>query len=376
MTIEISLAEGVQAVEEGAWDALVSPDDSPFVRHAFLAGLEETGCVGGELGWLPRPLLVHDGDRLVAAAPLYVKGNSEGEFVFDHGIHRFAERIGVRYLPKLLVGVPFTPATGPRVLARPAERDALRPLVAKALVAVARETKASSVHVNFVREDEQRALADAGFLAREGVQFHFENRGYGTFDDFLATFSAKRRHQIRRERREVAAAGVTVRTLRGRELSDAHLDVAYAFYLATVDRFRPWTRDYLTRAFFAAMRDRLGEALEIVFAEREAKPIACAVNLTDGTRLYGRYWGQDPEVTVPFLHFEVCYYHSIDDVIRRGLSAFEPGAGGEHKLPRGFVPTRTRSAHHFASPKLREAVATYFDEERAAIRRELEGGED
>ncbi len=352
-----------------AWDSLVGAGRWPFLSHAWLAGLEATGCVGGELGWLPRPLLVKRGGELVAAAPAYIKGNSEGEFVFDHAWHRFASRIGVRYLPKLLVAVPFTPATGPRLLLREGEPPELRLALARGLVEVARELGLSGVHALFVEDDDLAALEAAGFEARLGVQFQWHRGAAETYEGWLAGFDAKRRHQIKRERRLVAESGLTVRTCGEGELGPRELDALEAFFLSTVERFSPWTRQYLSRAFFDHAARALPHALELVLAEDRGRPIAGALNVRGTERLWGRYWGAlEPR---PFLHFEVCYYHSIERALRLGLSRFEPGAGGEHKLPRGFAPTATKSAHWLADPRLFGPIRDFLADERRAVLQEL-----
>ena len=322
--------------------------------------------MGAELGWLPRPLLVSRGTELVAAAPCYVKGNSEGEFVFDHGWHRFASRIGVKYLPKLLLAVPFTPATGPRLLVRPGEpRDELQRLLANGLLEAATTLGLSSVHALFLEDDELAVFDECGYATRFGVQFQWRNADYATYNAFLDSFNSKRRHQLKRERRLVRESGVTVRTYQGASLGVRELAAMESFYLSTVERFSPWTRQYLNRAFFDHVARALPDALEIVLAEDGGRPIAGALNVRGTDRLWGRYWGAIEER--PFLHFEVCYYHSIERAISLGLSRFEPGAGGEHKLPRGFSPTITKSAHWIGHPRLDAAIRDHLEEERAAV---------
>ena len=376
--LTLELADGVQSIAQAEWDALVAPEDGPFTRWAWLASLEQAGCVRPEVGWLSRPLVVRRGDRLVAALPLYLKGNSEGEFVFDHSWARFAQRLRVEYYPKLLSAVPFTPATGRRLLVRSDEdRAVLAPLLARGLQAAVREMDVSSAHLLFANEDDAAVLEQAGLAPRVGVQFHWENKGYSTYDDFLATFNSKRRHQLKRERRMVRESGVVVTTHRGRDISEEVLDAMERFYLASVEKFSPWTRQYLNRPFFEKVIERMPDAIEIVIARDGDRAIAGAFNVCGGNRLFGRYWGALEER--PFLHFDVCYYHSIEQAILRKLDAFEPGAGGEHKLPRGFVPTRTRSFHVLKDARLDTAIRDFVQEERAAIERELLGapeGED
>jgi hypothetical protein len=372
--LTLELADGVRSIAQADWDALVAPEDGPFVRWAWLASLEETGCVRPEVGWLARPLVVRQGERLLAALPLYLKGNSEGEFVFDHSWARFAQRLRVDYYPKLLAAVPFTPATGRRLLVhRDEDRAVLAPLLAKGLEAAVREMDVSSAHLLFANADDSAVLEKAGLAPRVSVQYHWENKGYSTYDDFLASFNSKRRHQLKRERRVVRESGVVIKTYRGREIDEEVLDVMERFYLATVEKFSPWTRQYLNRAFFEKVIERMPDAIEIVLARDGQRPIAGAFNVCGGNRLFGRYWGCEEER--PFLHFDVCYYHSIEEAIDRKLDAFEPGAGGEHKLPRGFVPTRTRSFHVLKDPRLDTAIRDFVMDERAAIERELAGGD-
>ncbi|MFO0660312.1 MAG: GNAT family N-acetyltransferase [Polyangiaceae bacterium] len=366
-----SLAE----VDASAWDALSTDEDSPFVKHAWLISLEDAGCLGLEHGWISQHITVWRGDRLVAACPAYLKLNSEGEFVFDHGWANAADRIGVEYYPKLIVAVPFTPATGGRLLVRADERrDLLAPLLAGAIRTVADKLELSSAHVLFALERDVEVLEKAGYSMRFGVQNHWQNRGYKTYDDFLATFNSKRRHQLKRERREVIQSGIETTTHRGETLTDDALDAMNVFYLSSVERFKPWTRQYVNRKFFGLIRDRMPNTLEVVIAREKGQPIAGALNVlgTNGV-LYGRYWGATEER--PFLHFHVCYYHSIDECIARGLSTFEPGAGGSHKVPRGFLPSITRSAHYIANLRFRGMIDRFLEAEREAVLKHVQGDE-
>ncbi len=364
--LTLRVVDRIAELPPADWDALVGPDDGPFVRHAWLATLEEAGCIEPKLGWRAQHLTLWRGGRLVAAAPAYLKGNSEGEFVFDHGWARAAAQAGIRYYPKLIVAVPFTPATGARLLAAPGpDRDAYRVALASGARRVAEELGLSGVHVLFARRDELEALEAAGLAPRLGMQFHWTNRGYRSYDDFLATFNAKRRHQLKRERRESLAAGLRYETLRGDALTPAARQAMLRFYHGTADRYYPWTRRYLTDRFFELICERMPEHVEVVLASEGDRPIAGAFNVAGAGRLYGRYWGADE--ARPFLHFHVCYYHSIEDCIARGIAVFEPGAGGEHKLPRGFEPTLTYSAHALTEPRLDAAVRRHLDAERAAV---------
>jgi predicted N-acyltransferase len=373
--LTLRVVDRIADLPEGAWDALVGPDDGPFVRHAWLSTLEEAGCIAPKRGWRASHLTLWRGEALVAAAPAYLKGNSEGEFVFDHGWARAAAQAQIRYYPKLIVAVPFTPATGARLLAPPGpDRDVLRVALAAGARKVAEELDLSGVHVLFAREDELAALETAGLALRHGVQFHWKNRGYRSYDDFLATFNSKRRHQLKRERRESLASGLRYETLRGRDLSPEARQAMLRFYHHTTDRFYPWTRRYLTDRFFKLIYDRMPESVEVVLASDGDRPIAGAFNVAGSGRLYGRYWGADE--ARPFLHFHVCYYHSIEDCIARGIGVFEPGAGGEHKLPRGFEPTLTHSAHALTDPRLDDAVRRHLEGEREAVKRAVERGEE
>jgi predicted N-acyltransferase len=359
--VEIECLSGVREAEKSEWNALVG-DASPFLEWEWLASLEEAGCVGGRSGWTARPLVARENGRLVAAAPLYLKEHSEGEFVFDWGWADAAERAGIAYYPKMLVGVPFTPATGARILvAAGADRCAWTERLAAALLELCREGELSGVHVNFCREDEIAPLREQGFALRVGVQYHWHNAGYAEFGDWLARFRSKRRNQIKRERREVAEAGVVVETLSGTEIPDALFEPMFRFYLATV-RGRVWGRQYLNRRFFDLLRERWKERLCFVVARVGDEPIAGTFNVQKGDTLWGRYWGATRDVRN--LHFEVCYYAAVEHCIAKGLARFEPGAGGDYKQMRGFDGEPTWSLHWLAEPRLRAAVGRFLAEER------------
>jgi hypothetical protein len=381
-TVEVRIHASIREIDEAVWDALDGVAEAPFLSWAFLDAMEVTARVGHgpkpprrrsavpESGWIPHHLTFRVAGELVAAAPAYVKTNSEGEFVFDHGWAGAAERAGLAYYPKLVVASPFTPATASRLLvARAADRAALLPALAGALRAICREAELSSAHVLFPHEAEATGLADAGMLHRLGLQFHWHNDGYKTFDDFLARFSSKRRNQIKRERREMRDRKVDLRTLRGAEITPEIIDAMYGFYASTVDKFM-WGRHYLSRAFFEEACARLRGKIEIVLARLEGRPVGAAFNFAGPTALFGRYWGCTEDV--PFLHFNVCFYEAIDGCIAQGLTRFEPGAGGRHKLARGFEPTLTHSAHHVEHPGLRRAVAEFLEREREANRASAE----
>jgi predicted N-acyltransferase len=368
LSIEVRSHGSIREVGEAAYRTLLDASTPPFLRFEWLDALERTGCVTPKRGWLPMHLTFHAGGELVAAAPAYVKGNSEGEFVFDHSWARFAEaELGLSYYPKLILAVPFTPATGPRLLVRPGiDRSTLAPVLGRALAAVCKEGKLSSAHVLFPTEAEAGEYVAAGLLARHGVQFHWSNPGYDSFEDFLSRFASKKRNQIRRERRELSDRDIVLEVLSDKTLGPEHADFIYDFYVATVDKF-PWGRRYLNRAFFEQVTSSMPEALHVVAASEQGsrRRLGGAFNLLGQNRLFGRYWGALAEV--PFLHFNVCFYKGIEEAILRRLGGFEPGAGGEHKVARGFEPTVTYSAHYLADPRLRDAVGRHLVGERAAV---------
>jgi hypothetical protein len=365
MPIDVRVHSTIRELNSEQWDALDGVRAAPFLSHAWLDTLERTGCVGAEVGWLPHHLSFWEDGALLAAAPAYLKGNSEGEFVFDWAWASAAERARIPYYPKLIVAVPFTPATGARLLvADPARRPALLPVLAQVLEKLVDAEKLSSAHVLFPTEGEAEALAAAGMANRFGLQFHWRNHGYATFDDYLSRFSSKRRNQIKRERKEMDKQGITLSTARG-AIPPADIDAMFGFYLSTVDKFT-WGRQYLNRAFFEEICAKLPGKIEIVLARENGKPIGGAFNLLGETTLFGRYWGCSVER--PFMHFNVCFYHSIEECIERKLAKFEPGAGGQHKLVRGFEPSVTHSAHHLAHPGLDRAVREFVAREREAIR--------
>lgn len=369
MTLELRLLERIAEVPAAEWDGLVREDASPFVEHAWLASLEDAGCVGGRSGWLPRHLVLYDGAQVVAAAPAYLKTNSEGEFVFDWSWADLSERLGLPYYPKLVLAVPFTPATGHRLLWHPSRaRAEMVGVFAKAVRTITKEMEISSAHVLFPEEEEARLWEAAGFSLRHGVQYHWSNDGFRTFEDFLATLPQKKRTQLRRERKQPAMDGVTIETVSAEELrgpgGPALSAKMHDLYLTTVDKYF-YGRRYMKRRFFDLVRERFADRLAWVVARQNGEIVASAFNVKKAGILYGRYWGTT--VDLPFLHFNVCYYHGVDEAIREGLSTFNPGAGGEHKRVRGFVPTRTFSAHHIEDPRFRSIVETFLARERLAI---------
>jgi predicted N-acyltransferase len=354
------------AVPREAWDGLLGDRSSPFLRWDWLALLEETGCAVESRGWLPHHVLLHRGGRLVGACPLYLKLHSMGEFVFDHDWALYAERLGLAYYPKLLVGVPFTPVTGPRFLTAPGEpRAALVEAMGRFIADLAARNGISSVHVNFCRDDEASALEAAGYLRRIDVQYHWQNRGYADFDAFLMDVRASRRNKIRRERKEIERQGIAIRALEGDALTPAALDTLYDLYAEHVDGLY-WGRRYLTRDLFRALARRMPGQLLPIVAEREGKIIAGTLNLRDDEALYGRYWGAFEQI--PFLHFNVCYYAAIEACIARGLARFEAGAGGDFKQLRGLDPEFTTSMHAVTDDRFRAVLAAHLARERRAVR--------
>ncbi|WP_295558030.1 GNAT family N-acetyltransferase [uncultured Hyphomicrobium sp.] len=357
----------IGAIAAEAWDACANPDattHNPFLAHAFLDALEKSGTVGPETGWLPHHLVLEGpGGAVAGVMPLYAKTHSQGEYVFDHSWAEALHRIGGSYYPKLQGAVPFTPVPGRRFLARPGPMQGeTERLLAHAAVALSERIGASSVHVTFLTEGEWTRLGSEGFLKRTGQQFHWRNAGYETFDDFLATLASRKRKAIRKEREEAQAA-VEIFTVTGREITEAHWDAFFAFYLDTGSR--KWGRPYLNRSFFSLLGATLADRCLLVFARRAGKLVAGALNLIGGDCLYGRYWGAVEHH--PFLHFELCYYQAIDYAIAHKLARAEAGAQGEHKLARGYLPEATYSLHWIQDPRLEAAVARFLAEERSEV---------
>jgi hypothetical protein len=368
MPIRLEVRKSLADVEPTAWDRLVG-EGSPFLEWAWLASLESAGCVTAATGWLPQHLLLWDGARLVGACPLYAKGHSLGEFVFDHVWADAAERGGIRYYPKLLAAVPFTPVTGARFLTHP---DTDRGGVVHALAVAVRDLchahGLSSVHVNFCLPEEVRVLDKLGFVRRTGYQFHWVNPGWRTFDDYLASFRSKRRVQIRRERRELETQGITIAVHAGAEIPDTLFAPMFRLYKSTVDKHY-WGRQYLNPRLFELLRERWRRRLCIVVARRAEEVVAAALNVQKGDVLYGRYWGAFEDLR--FLHFNVCYYAGIEHCLREGIRRFEPGAGGEFKYLRGFEPRVTESMHYIADRRLDRAVRRHLEQERRAVAGEV-----
>jgi len=380
--LRIRVLDGLAAVSAEAWDACANPtalggqglgsaadnlvDDSafnPFTSHAFLSALEDSKSVGPRTGWQPRHLLAETpAGALLAVAPCYVKSHSRGEYVFDRGWAEAYERAGGDYYPKLQVAVPFTPATGRRLLVAPSPHTAaIRQALGRGLVQLCQHDEASGVHVTFATEAECDSLGELGFLRRTDQQFHWQNAGYASFDDFLAALSSRKRKTIRRERQDALANGVTVHWLTGSDLTEDVWDAFFTFYMETGSR--KWGRPYLTREFYSLVGERMADRILLVMAKRAGRFIAGAINFIGSHTLFGRHWGAIEHH--PFLHFELCYYQAIDFAIAHKLQRVEAGAQGEHKIARGYMPTTTHSAHYIADPALRRAIADYLVRERA-----------
>ena len=354
------IVSGVSGINARAWDRLGSGD--PFISHAFLAALEESESVGPGTGWTPAPIIVEDdADHLIAAAPAYLKTHSQGEYVFDHGWAEAWQRAGGDYYPKLQVAIPFTPVPGPRLLgARPQQ-------LLTAIEAVTVQHDMSSAHVTFIDQAGASECERRGWLIRHGVQYHWFNRGYSSFDDFLGALSSRKRKAIRKER-AAALEGLEIRALRGSEIGTAEWEAMWAFYQDTGSR--KWGRPYLTRQFFDLVAERMGDAVLLFLACRGDEAVAGALNFIGPNALYGRYWGCTEEV--PFLHFELCYYRAIQWAIDHGLASVQAGAQGEHKIARGYEPVITRSAHFIPNRSFREAVAQFLEAEREGVAAEVE----
>jgi hypothetical protein len=367
-TLTLTLHPKIAEIEPAEWDACAG-DANPFVSYAFLSALEDSGSASARTGWLPQHAALRIGEgRLVGVAPMYAKSHSYGEYVFDHGWAHALERAGGDYYPKLQVAVPFSPVPGPRLLSRPGV-GLPASAFASAFQQATESLDLSSVHVTFCSEEEWRALGRAGWLQRLGMQFHWENQGYASFEDFLGELASRKRKVLRRERRDASSAGLTFHTLCGAEITEAHWDAFYRFYTSTVDR--KWGSAYLTRRFFSLLSERLGNRVVLMLAAHSGRPVAGALNLAGADALYGRNWGCRGDW--PFLHFELCYYRAIDWAIAHGLKRVEAGAQGRHKIQRGYLPRPTYSAHWIAHSGLRRAVARFLEDERPAIEAEMAG---
>lgn len=373
MPLTVRTFEAVESISREAWNGLVPPQAPAVIRWEWIHALEASKSAVRAKGWEGRHLTAWRDGRLVGAAPAWKKHHSMGEYVYDFAWANAAQRFGVDYYPKLLVGVPLSPLTAPRFLVAPGEDEkAVRAALLESALALCKDESLSSLHVIFPPEGEAQQLEGQGLFRRLGMQYHWQNPGYASYQDYLARFEAKRRAQLKRERGAAARQGIAVRTLRGAELSKEHARLAWRFYESTNEK-NAWGAVQLTREFFERAFAALPDAVELVVAEKKGKVIAGAFNLATPRRLYGRYWGCFEEH--PFLHFHVCLYHSIDECIRTGKEAFEPGAGGEHKIPRGFVPTAIHSAHRLFEPRFEAAVKGATARERVEVARVIADGE-
>jgi predicted N-acyltransferase len=356
------IVSSLSEIGKEAWDGLLAQqaEANPFLSYAFLHALHESGSASPDTGWQPQYIALYDGDTLAAALPLYVKGHSYGEYVFDWAWADAYQRHGLDYYPKLLAAVPFTPVAGPRLLA--VDADARSALI-QVLLATQRATEVSSTHILFPPEAHARQLQDAGFMLRSGVQFHWLNPGYASFDEFLGTLEQKKRKNIRAERRKVLDAGVTMRRVRGREVQDADWKLFNRCYRHTYAAH--YSTPYLNLDFFRRLGSTMPDNILLVIAEREGRPIAASLVIHDADTLYGRYWGELEHV--PCLHFEAAYYQPLEFCIEHGIKTFEGGAQGEHKMARGFLPTRTFSAHWLAHPSFADAIERFLEREAGGI---------
>lgn len=365
--LKVEVIGGVGDIAAADWDACAGAHE-PFVSHAFFTALERSGSADAERGWSPAHLLARSpGGRIEGCLPLYLKSHSYGEYVFDWAWADAFERAGGRYYPKLQAAVPFTPVTGRRLLLRDGAPAGTFAALADGALRLARETRVSSLHLTFTTEAEAAALGERGLMVRRGYQFHWHNRGYRSFDDFLADLSARKRKAIRKEREKVAEAGLVLRTLTGSEIGERHWDAFWRFYVDTTQR--KWAHTYLTRDFFVRLGATMADRVVLVLAEANGRVIGGALNLRGEEALYGRYWGAIEEW--PFLHFEACYYRAIDFAIEHGLARVEAGAQGEHKVRRGYLPQPTWSAHWIAHDGLRRAVARFLEAEQPAVEAQM-----
>ena len=365
------ILHSISEISSDLWDSCANPPGetpyNPFLRHAFLKALEDSGSASAETGWQPFHLALEDGDKLLGVVPMYMKGHSRGEYVFDYAWADAWHRAGHNYYPKLQSSVPFTPATGRRLLVAADAPQDTEELLLGACMQVAEQTEVSSVHFTFMPEQQWQHAGRLGYLRRMDQQFHWHNDGYRSFDDFLAALSSKKRKNVRRERRDAIANGITIHRLTGDDLQEEHWDAFYRFYEDT--GARKWGSPYLTRKFFSLIGSWCAEDVLLILCEREGRYIAGAINFIGSDCLYGRNWGCLEDH--PFLHFETCYYQAIEFAIENGLSRVEAGAQGAHKVARGYLPQATYSAHFVRDPQFRSAVAKYLDEERAYVRDDI-----
>jgi len=364
----VEVVPRIADIPAAAWDACANPDGAvfnPFIAHAFLKALEDAGTVGGRSGWTPRHLALKDAQgALAACAPCYLKSHSQGEYVFDHSWADAYERAGGNYYPKMQIAVPFTPVPGRRLLVRPDPASAgNEALLAAAATELVDRNQISGLHITFLGEDEWSRLGERGFLKRTDKQFHWTNAGYATFEDFLASLASRKRKAVRKEREQALSSGLAIEWVTGRNITEAHWDAFFAFYMDTGSR--KWGRPYLNRKAFSLIGAAMPERVLLMLARRDGRPIAGSLHMVGGDCLYGRYWGALEHH--PCLHFELCYYQAIEFAIQHGIARVEAGAQGEHKLARGYLPTTTYSAHYVADPALRRAIADYLVRERAYV---------
>jgi predicted N-acyltransferase len=364
----IDVLASIAQIEDTSWDACANPDPAvfnPFVSHAFLKALEEARTVGERTGWSPQHLLLKGADGEIAGCmPLYLKSHSQGEYIFDYGWAEAYMRAGGDYYPKLQSAVPFTPVPGPRLLVKPGhDSEQSEKTLAAGAVTLAQKLGVSSLHITFLTEREWQRLGSLSFLQRTDQQFHWQNAGYRSFDDFLGTLTSRKRKAVRKEREQAVAAGLSIERITGKDIREAHWDTFFQFYMETGSR--KWGRPYLNRRFFSLLGEAMADRCLLVFASSDGRYVAGALNLIGGDCLYGRYWGAIAHH--PCLHFEICYYQAIEFAIERGLRRVEAGAQGEHKLARGYLPVPTYSVHWIADPGFRRAVARYLDEERRQV---------
>jgi predicted N-acyltransferase len=364
----VEVISAIADVAAEAWDACANPDPAvynPFIAHGFLRALEEAGTVGGRSGWTPRHLVLRNAQaEIVGCAPCYLKSHSQGEYVFDHSWADAFERAGGRYYPKLQIAVPFTPVPGRRLLVRPGpEAEEREALLAAGVIALVERNRLSGVNITFLSEGEWTRLGQRNFLKRTAQQFHWSNAGYSSFEDFLSSLASRKRKAVRRERSEAVASGLAIDLVQGRDITEAHWDAFFAFYMDTGSR--KWGRPYLNRKAFSLIGQALDGRCLLVMARRGTRYVAGALHVIGGDCLFGRYWGAVEHH--PCLHFELCYYQAIEYAIAHRLARVEAGAQGEHKLARGYLPTLTYSSHYIADPSLRRAVAEFLVRERAYV---------
>lgn len=367
-TAKVEVVPQIADIPAETWDACANPDPAtfnPFLAHAFLKALEDAGTVGGRTGWTPRHLVLKLGGDIAGCAPCYLKAHSQGEYVFDHSWAEAFMQAGGDYYPKLQIAVPFTPVPGRRLLVRPGpDGENHERMLAAGAAEIAERNHISGVHITFLSEGEWCRLGTRGFLQRTDQQFHWGNAGYGTFDDYLASLASRKRKAMRKEREQALAAGLTIEWLRGSEITEADWDVFFAFYTETGSR--KWGRPYLNRRFFSLLgASGVGGDCLLMLAKRGNRAIAGSLHMIGGDCLFGRYWGAVEHH--PFLHFELCYYQAIDYAIQHRIARVEAGAQGEHKLARGYLPTKTYSAHYIVNPGLRRAIGDYLARERKHV---------